>query len=263
MMKINMFADTSKEAVVDYVGALVRSLERRGSRCGVYPNDAQLVVVVGGDGTMLEAKEKYWPHYQNVSLLGLNFGHKGFLMNDPLSPEDVAQRIVEGKFRPFAFPMLKIKTDDGKLFAALGDVYLNRIGGRNCKINVKVNGVSIADRMTGDGLIISTALGSTGYNFAAGGPAVYSRLPVVVITPNNVHAPIQLRPIVFPLDSKIVVEILNLYPEEIKAWYDGFDLPFSKTIEITSGESDLKLSFWEDEDFTRRLITKIMKVQEV
>jgi len=259
--KVNAVADTTKPEIVAYVQDLEICLKRLGVQCGVYSVDAQLVAVVGGDGTMLEAKERYWP-FGNVSLLGLNFGHKGFLMNDPLPVEVAAQKIVEGKFRSFTFPMLKIKTDNGKFFAALGDFYFNRIGGRSCRVNVKVNGVQIAERMTGDGLIVSTALGSTGYNFAAGGPAVFSELPVIVLTPNNIHAPVQLKPIVLPLNSIIVIEILNLYPEEIRAWYDGFDLPFSKAIEITGGSSRLKLSFWEDEDFTRRLVTKIMKVQE-
>ena len=262
IMRVNTVADTSKPEIVAYIKVLENSLRDLGVKCGVYNVDAQLVVVIGGDGTMLEAKERYWP-FGNVSLFGLNFGHKGFLMNDPLPAEAVARRIIEGKFRSFTFPLLKIKTDNGKFFAALGDVYFNRIGGRSCRVNVKVNGVQIAERMTGDGLIVSTALGSTGYNFAAGGPAVFSELPVIVLTPNNIHAPVQLKPIVLPLSSHIVIEILNLYPEEIRAWYDGFDLPFSKTIEITGGSSGLKLSFWEDEDFTRRLVTKIMKVQEV
>ncbi len=261
--RVNFVADTKKDEVVGYVESLTRIFQTKGVECNVYPVDAQLVLVVGGDGTMLEAKERYWQYSYQTPLLGLNFGYKGFLMNNPFQPSEVVQRVVDGKFKSFTFPLLNITTDCRKHLAALNDVYFYRVTPKNCKMTIKVNGISIAERISGDGFIIGTALGSTGYNFAARGPAVYPELPVIVLTPSNLHAPIQLGTTIFPLKSKVEIEILNLYQEDVKAGYDGFDLPFLKKAEIIGGDYWIKLAFWEEENFIQRLVDKMMKIQEV
>lgn len=147
---------------------------------------------------------------------------------------------------------------------AINDVYFNRITGKACKVSVKVNGVEIAERISGDGIIISTALGSTGYFVSAGGSALHPQLSVIAFAPVARHTPFQIMPFVFPLESEFEGEVVLLSPpEEIKGWYDGIEMPYFQVIKIRKARQRIKLAFWPEENFTKRLVEKIMKIPEV
>jgi NAD+ kinase len=258
--RVNIVADHNKREVSIFALKLAEGFLHCGVEYTTHPSQAQLAIVLGGDGMMLEAVQKYWTY--KVPILGLNFGHKGFMLNELKNLEDILEMVINYKLRLVKFPLLQAKMEAHESCMALSDIYFNRIGGQSCKINIKVNDRVLVERLTGDGFIVSTALGSTGYNFAAGGPALYPELPNIVLTPVCVHAPIQLRPTVFPLGTKVNISILNLCQSDIKGFYDGSTLPSADEIEITCGEYWQEIAFWEDEDFTSRLVNKMMKIQE-
>ena len=212
------------------------------------------VVVVGGDGTMLEAVHRY--SFDGV-FLGINCGHRGFLLNDP----DIVfgGRLME----TYEFPLLEIESDTGWKGWAMGDVYFNRITGQACKIKVSVDGTVIAERIVGDGIVISTPLGSGRFFGPAGGSALHPRLKVIGFAPIVRNLPFQIMPIVFPIDSVFDIELLSP-PSEVKGFYDGGDreLPYFSKIRVKKAEQTVKLAFCDGEDFTARLVSKIMKVQE-
>src|SRR3989344_2369960 len=116
------FDETSEEA---------RGLVEEIAKDGFLSPIGRLVVVVGGDGTMLEAVHRY--NFEPV-FLGINCGHRGFLLNDP----DIVfgGRLME----TYEFPLLEIESDTGWKGWAMGDVYFNRITGQACKIKVSVDG---------------------------------------------------------------------------------------------------------------------------
>jgi len=210
------------------------------------------VVVVGGDGTMLEAVHRY--SFDGV-FLGINCGHRGFLLND----SDI---IFEGRLmQTHEFPLLEIESDTDWKDLAMGDVYFNRITGKACKVKVSIDGAVIAERIVGDGIVISTPLGSGGYFVPAGGSALHPKLQVIAFAPIVRNTPFQIMPMVFPLTSALEVELLSP-PEEVKGWYDGLELPHFKQIKVRKAEKTLKLAFQRGEDFTARLVSKIMKVKE-
>lgn len=255
---IYLFYDNQNIEAIDYARSLKDELWTRWKN-PLAASIKELVVAIGGDGTMLAAKETYWK--SGIPILGLNFGHKGFLMNDP--PEDPAEtvsRILAGQFQLYRFPLLKIETDEG-IFFALNDVAIRTISGQCCKLHIKVNGVVIAERFMGDGVVISTPLGSTGYLIAAGGSAVHPDIPAVGFAPITRLSPIQILPMVFPLESEFEITVLN-HPKDTRGWADGFEVLYSKRIKVTAGSYWIKLAFWEGENFTERLVRKIMKVQE-
>lgn len=214
------------------------------------------VLVLGGDGTMLKAMHQ---HNFKPVFLGLNCGHKGFLMNDT---DGMLAKLMNKEFEVYRFPLLEIRTDSGWKGLAM-DVYFNRISGKTCKVKVAVDGAVIAERIAGDGVVISTALGSSGYFVPAGGSAIHPKLQVICFAPIIRNTPFQIIPMVFPVTSTLEVTLLSP-PEEVRGWYDSFDLPYPlpKKIRIKRAKQTLRLAFWKGENFTERLVRKIMKVQE-
>ena len=215
----------------------------------------KLIIVAGGDGTMLAALHHY--NFEPV-FLGVNCGHRGFLLNDD---NDTINKIIGRNFEIHEFPLLEIETDRGDKTLAL-EVYFNRISAKTCKVKIAVNGVIVSERFTGDGIDIATALASSGYSVPIGGSAVHAKLPVISFAPMRRNAPFQILPMVFPLDSVFELTLLSP-PEEIKGWCDGdevTELPRFKKMIVRKAAKNLKLAFWQGEDFTARLVNKIMKI---
>lgn len=255
-----IFVNKKKRGAAAYSAVLEKRLREERIEVFDYPFPSDLIVVVGGDGTMLRAIDCFHAH-KNSLFMGINFGDKGFLMND--AKKDIVERILQKKLKISAFPLLEIESEGVKTYA-LNDVYVNRITGRNCHLKIKVvqdniDEVLVEEKISGDGVIVSTALGSTAYNFAVGGPAVHPELPVTILSPINNHAP-QLKPLALPLWCRIEIEILNS-KGEVGAWKDGIDLPkLGAKIKVKAASSWVELAFWEGEDFTRRMIEKIMMI---
>ncbi|MFH1423696.1 MAG: NAD(+)/NADH kinase [Candidatus Nealsonbacteria bacterium] len=216
-----------------------------------------MIVVLGGDGTMLKTVHAY--DFKSI-FLGINCGHVGFLMNDS-NPGGAADRILNGEFEVHRFPLLEIDIGPQQCFLAMNDVYFKSIAGPACKINIKVNGGEIAERVVGDGVVISTAIGSTGYFVPAHGSAINPKIPAIGLAPLHVHTPIQFLPMILPLSSEIELTLLSP-KEEVKGFYDGIELPYFQKIKIRESGQIVRLVFWKGESFTARLINKIMRVQE-
>lgn len=251
-----IFVDERIQKALDYLPILKKGLEKRRVKVSGTSRDANLILVLGGDGTMLKAVHTLG--LRSV-FLGINCGHKGFLMNDG-EPLEIIERISQAKIEIHQFPLLEVKSDTGWKGFAINDVYFNRITGQTCKVNVRVDGVEVAERISGDGIVICTALGSAGYFVPAGGSALHPKLPVIGLAPIVRNVPIQLIPMVFSLSSQLEIRLLSP-PTEVKGWYDGIELPYFEKIKVgeRKGEDKLKLAFWEKEDFTERLVSKIMK----
>ncbi len=267
--EIAIVGDAKNEEAMKYHAALELELKKREALIAPCsdPMAIEKVIVLGGDGTMLKTAHEY---DFSPLFLGINLGHKGFLMNDRDDPSDVADKILDEKFKVHQFPLLEIESAfkwkdpdviNSKYFA-MDDIYFNRISGKTCKVKVEVNGVEVSSRIAGDGIVICTALGSTGYFVPVGGSAIHPKLAAIGFSPVSRNIPIQIVPMVFPLSSKIEVTLLSP-PEEIRGFYDGMEMPYFQKIKVRKGNKTVKLAFFEGENFTERLITKIMKAQEV
>jgi NAD+ kinase len=217
-----------------------------------------LVIVLGGDGYMLETIGRLGP---SKTYLGLNCGRIGFLLNDEEDDERFIQAVHNRAWLSTSFPRLALQTEapDGSLATelALNDVYLERSTGQSAHIRIALNGVQVVERLVCDGVIIATALGSTAYSYSAGGAATDPRVRCLHVTPICPHTP-KLQPITLPLDSRVELWCLDSHRRPVRASADGRDCLEAIKATITDADSDVTLAFIEGHDFTAALIRKIL-----
>ncbi|MFW7340172.1 NAD kinase [Pollutimonas sp. H1-120] len=173
---------------------------------------ADLAVIMGGDGTMLGAARQLAD--SNVPLIGINHGRLGFITDIPLhSANDALASVIQGNYEAEDRVLLegRVVREGQTLFSgvALNDVVLNRAGrGGMIEVTVEFDGAFMYSQRA-DGLIIATPTGSTAYSLSANGPIVHSRLNAILLVP---VAPQTLsnRPIVLPDSGTLSLTVTAL-----------------------------------------------------
>jgi len=176
-----------------------------------FERDVDLIVVLGGDGTMISTARLTGA--REIPVLGINYGSLGYLTEFRIEEVFTAlEAILEGNFEIDRRLMLDVEhLRNGETLAAgrvLNEVVINKAAiARIIEIEVEWSGLSV-NSFRADGLIISTPTGSTAYNLSAGGPIVFPSMNAVVITP---ICPFTLtnRPIVVPDDAPIKIKLKN------------------------------------------------------
>jgi NAD+ kinase len=218
-----------------------------------------LCLVVGGDGYLLSVIAELGASY---TYLGLNSGSLGFMLNDVDDLEKSAALLAAGDWKVHRVPRLAMAatTTEGEAISALAlnDVYLERMTGQTTHLLVRVNGVRVVDRMVCDGLILSTALGSTAYSFSAGGSACHPDLRLMQLTAICPHVP-RFPPITLPLDAVVEVEVLDCDKRPARVVTDGIDHPGVASMRIANAQDDVALAFLGDHDPTATLIRKVIR----
>jgi NAD+ kinase len=166
------------------------------------PETADLVLVLGGDGTMLRALGRYLG--TGVPVLGVNFGRVGFLSS--IARSDVEQglpRVFAGDYGVVELPTLDVEVGDERRVAVNDLVVASGIVGRMIELEWAI-GEEALGRLGCDGLVCATPSGSTGYNFSNGGPVLVWGLDAMAVTfvaPHSLNA----RPLVVPRGSSLCV----------------------------------------------------------
>jgi NAD+ kinase len=196
-------------------------------------DQCELVVVIGGDGTILNVAR----HLGNVSvpILGVNLGTKGFMAN--IEPEDLEHLLeaAQGKFKISRRMMLDVSyLRDGELIYsdhALNDVVIHGCG--DCiNINALCNGNHLT-AFSGDGIIVSTPTGSTGYSMSAGGPIVEPEAENIIISPICAHM-MSARSFVLGPNSVISIDAHKLHDRRANLSVDG-----NYVMDISNGDTIL------------------------
>jgi NAD+ kinase len=164
--------------------------------------DAQLAIVLGGDGTMLRALHRFLG--TGIPALGVNFGRVGFLASITRERlEEGVRRALAGEFRVVPLPTVEVGLD-GRQATAVNDVVAaSSVIGRMVELEWSIGGEDLG-RLPCDGLICASPSGSTAYNLSNGGPVLVWGLDAMAITfiaPHSLHA----RPLVVPRDLELVV----------------------------------------------------------
>ena len=173
------------------------------------PGQADLVVVLGGDGTLLAMAKAIAESGRDVPILAVNFGSLGFL-TETTRPEiyDSLEAVLAGRVSYDLRMMLRASANRGGREAsshmALNDVVFSRTAlSRMIELSVWV-GDQFVTSVKADGLIVATPTGSTAYNLAAGGPIVHPAMDALVLTPIAPHT-LTNRPIVIPAEREVRV----------------------------------------------------------
>jgi NAD+ kinase len=176
---------------------------------GYQGEDLDLVVVLGGDGTLLRAAELVYD--QGVPLLGVNLGHLGFLAESEASELAVSlDRVIAGEYRvePRATLEVQVAHPDGRRWQgwALNEVTVEKVQPeRMVEVMVRVDGQPLSS-FGCDGIVVATPTGSTGHAFSGGGPVVWPQLSALLVVPLAAHALFN-RPLLVDPASTVTVEL--------------------------------------------------------
>jgi len=209
------------------------------------PSHVEMIIVLGGDGTLLSVARQVWN--KNIPILGVNLGGLGFLTEITLDElYRVLERIIQDDFEINEREVLDTAViRKGKRiveFTVLNDAVINKGAlARIIDLETTINGEYLST-FRSDGLIISTPTGSTAYNLSAGGPIVYPSLHTIIITPICPHT-LTIRPIIIPDDVKIRA-LLKSRNEEVTLTLDGqqgFSLEFEDVVEVGKAQGRILL----------------------
>jgi NAD+ kinase len=241
----------------DYVSRLTAWLRERGvsgisdrqvSREQI-PNEVDLVIVLGGDGTLLSMADRIGQAGRDIPILGVNFGSLGFLTEiriDEIYPS--LESVLNGTARFDERLMLHAEAAragqpvDTRI--VLNDIVFTKTAlSRMIELSVSVGG-SFVTRVKADGLIIASPTGSTAYNLAAGGPIVHPVVDALVLTPIAPHT-LTNRPVVIPASAVVEVQpLVESDTDDVFVTYDGqtgYELRQGDVVRVQRAKQMLRL----------------------
>jgi NAD+ kinase len=225
------------------------------------PSLVDMIIVFGGDGTMLGVTRLIGD--RGVPILGVNLGGLGFITEVNRGELfDVIDKILSGKYNLEERIMLTVRVfrnhNSVADFTVLNDVVINKGAlARIIELETYVDSGYVTT-FRADGLIISTPTGSTAYSLAAGGPILYPTLNSIILTPICPHT-LTNRPIVLP-DGVTIRATLRAAGEDVFLTLDGqigFSLRRDDTVEITKAAYTTRLLIPSERDYFHVLRTKL------
>lgn len=222
----------------------------------------ELVVVFGGDGTILRAAE--WAHEAEVPLLGVNLGHVGFLAELERSDlPSLTTRVLERSYAVEERLTLWVTVSDDQGHTlwesfAINEVSLEKAAReRMLEVLVSVDDRPIS-RWGCDGVLVSTPTGSTAYAFSAGGPVMWPDVEAIELVPLSAHA-LFARPMVLSPGSHVAVALQGDNLSGGVVWCDGrrtVDVTPGTLVTVRRGYHPLRLARLTEQPFTTRLVKK-------
>jgi len=223
---------------------------------------AELVVVLGGDGTLISVARLMCG--KDVPILGVNLGSLGFLTETTVDElYSRLEKCLEGNPRVSDRMMLEVTVHregtEIETHYALNDVVINKGAlARIVDLETKVNRHFLTT-FKADGLIISTPTGSTGYSMSAGGPIVHPQMSCIVITPICPHT-LTNRPIVVPDESVVSITVKSSFDENVYLTIDGqvgLELKEGDSLEVRRALKTIALVMSRNRDYFELLRTKL------
>jgi len=223
--------------------------------------DLDLVMVLGGDGSILRAAEIV--NDNPAPILGINLGHVGFMTEAERSEiPAVLDAVAAGNFSTSERTTLEVKVwQEGKeVFSswAINEVAVEKSAReRMLEVVLEIDARPVSS-FGCDGVLVSTPTGSTAYAFSAGGPVVWPNVEAFVVVPLSAHA-LFARPLVIDPESTVAVEVLRRSPGSGVLWCDGrrtFDLGPGARIEVAKRPVPVKMVVLNNAPFADRLVRK-------
>lgn len=271
-MRLLLVVHPSRDSSAVVAGRLAAEALRLGLRVAASPDDASriegveswvveppgpqdVVVAVGGDGTVLQAA--HLGLSIGAPVVGINAGTVGFLAEvDPSQIPEALDALVSGRFRESPRMTLEVEMPDGSLAVGLNDVVVEKAVSRQVvSIGVSVAGERLVEYRT-DAVIVATPTGSTAYTFSAGGPLVDPEMDALILTavaPHNLFG----RAIVFDPTAELEVTVTTERAARVNI--DGHtlgDLGVGEGIKVRSGPGRVRLLRLAPTNFARTVKEK-------
>lgn len=263
MKRIHVFSNRVKES--RQIKTEVKNiLQKKGFI--VDSNDPDLIVVIGGDGTMLSCIRKFKD--LGVPFIGINTGNLGFLPGMvPSEIELLPSILMERRFSVEEFPLMEV-TAIGPDNIRVVDYCFNDVIIRHHRPKLMEALLFLDNKpfnyFTGDGFLISTPVGTTGYSIWAGGAAIHHSLNVFELTPLSPNDARINRPLrhsmILPMQTRVDIRIIKAYKREVTIACDGIEMTERGVSHITVKASNKKIQIlkYEDADYFRLFKEKII-----
>lgn len=206
-------------------------LEARYGSCE--PEDADVIVALGGDGFMLQTLNDVRP--LNKPVYGMNRGTVGFLMNE-YSEDDLTNRLAEAEEAVINPLHMRAGSDDGIVTEALAinEVSLLRAGPQAARLKISVDGKTRLEELVCDGALVATPAGSTAYNYSAHGPILPIGSEVLAVTAVAAFRPRRWRGALVPKDAIVRFDVLNPQKRPVMADADSRPVRNVHWVEVRS-----------------------------
>ena len=251
----------------DNIEKIFNGLNSSGNQSVIVKSFADLdgldvLFVLGGDGTILSVASECAA--RSVKIIGINYGHMGFLAEfEPERLDDAVRLVCSGDYNVQRRSMLKAEYG-GKVYFALNDLVIERstVGANflnTVNLHAKINGTTV-DNFSSDGIIISTPTGSTAYSLSAGGAVLSPELNAFILTPICAHS-LHSRPVVFSDKSVLDVSPINARASIVLV-VDGKivnEVRANENVRITKAEREVEFITSEDKNFFNKLLIKLNK----
>ena len=222
---------------------------------------AELVIVIGGDGVMLEAARRATP--SGTPILGINMGRVGYMTEIEMTELDMLEKIFCDEYYLDERAMLRVEIISSKGQSRFSAYALNEAviakgaTARIIDLELSDNGRLVSEYRA-DGLVVATPTGSTAYSLSAGGPIIDPKLSCFCVTPICPHS-LVARPLIFPDSAVLQVKNICVREKVLHLTVDGkatFDLFLGDTVVITKSSVKTKLLRIKNEDFYSKIRMK-------
>ena len=214
--------------------------EARAALAGIYgdhtPQDADVVVALGGDGFMLEALHSQMN--RRTPIYGMNRGSVGFLMNE-YSEVGLLDRIAEAE-RAVIHPLTMVAVDihgQRHQAMAINEVSLLRQTRQTAKLRISIDNKVRLGELSCDGALVATPAGSTAYNLSAHGPIIPLDAKVLALTPISAFRPRRWRGALLGHTAKVTFEILEADKRPVSAVADNTEVRDVLSVEVSEDRS--------------------------
>jgi NAD+ kinase len=223
------------------------------------PDQADIIIVLGGDGYMLEAIKTHMD--KNVPFYGLNYGSVGFLMNAN-NEENLLARLESSQSTQISPLIMKAITKDGAIHSAMAinEVSLLRQTHQAAKIEVSIDNKIRLEELICDGILLATPSGSTAYNLSAHGPILSIESNDLALTPISAFRPRRWKGAIINNKSEVKFNILEEDKRPVSATADGFEVRDIKSITIRQDNSSKTILLYDaNHSFEERILNEQFK----
>ena len=224
------------------------------------PDNAEVLVALGGDGLMLEALHACTK--SGLPVYGMNRGSVGFLMNN-FKEADLPERLAQAEQTLIRPLRMSAKTPDGKKHerTAFNEVSLLRQRSQAAKLKITIDDKSRLDEMICDGIIVATPVGSTAYNLSAHGPILPIGSPLLALTPLSVFRPRRWRGAILPKGAKVKIDVLDHEKRPVAAVADHEEVRNIISVEIFEDKKrGVRMMFDPGHSLAERVLNEQFKI---